>query len=392
MNKKRLIFFFILYFMFAICVNIVHPITVKYVDSLKLPDAYFGFFASLMSLGQVVGALLFGTLSDKIGRKWLIVIGLFGYCLAQFGFGFINFNPVLILLFRFLAGVFIAAPITLFVSMCLDFSKSDQKVKMLAIHSSCYILGTSVGYEIGGALYNYLNLSISQVFIFQICFTVLTAILFILLIQDSFKKDSKTITSKEIKPFKIQPIIYLLLFSLVVVTVAQILINKYLDTYIIHIGYEPAILGHYVLITGVVSAISNIAVIPLIKKIKNKQLQWCLLGFIGISAILTFITFSNKENILVLLFTTHLVYIVIKGFITPLEQNELSIYTDETNKGKITGIRQTMLSLGNVLGPLIGSAVYVNGSPKIFIIAGFIIIASLILYSIYFLVKKVKHD
>lgn len=391
MNKKKLVFFFILYFMFAICVNIVHPITVKYVDSLKLPDAYFGFFASLMSLGQVVGALLFGTLSDKIGRKWLIVIGLFGYCLAQFGFGFINFNPILILVFRFFAGVFIAAPITLFVSMCLDFSKADQKVKMLAIHSSCYILGTSVGYEIGGALYNYLNLSISQVFIFQICFTVLTAILFILLIQDSFKKDSKTITSKEIKPFKIQPIIYLLLFSLVVVTVAQILINKYLDTYIIHIGYEPAILGHYVLITGVVSAISNIAIIPLIKKIKNKQLQWCLLGFIGISAILTFITFSNKENILVLLFTTHLIYIVIKGFITPLEQNELSLYTDETNKGKITGIRQTMLSLGNVLGPLIGSAVYVSGSPKIFIIAGFIIIASLILYSVYFLVKKVKH-
>ena len=392
MNKKKLVFFFILYFMFAICVNLVHPVTVKYVDSLNLPDAYFGFFASLMSLGQVVGALFFGSVSDKIGRKWLIVIGLFGYCLAQLGFGFINFSPLLILVFRFLAGVFIAAPITLFVSMCLDLSEAKTKVKMLTIHSSCYILGTSVGYEIGGALYNYLDLSISQVFIFQICFTILTAILFILLIKDSFKKNSKAIVSNESKIFKIQPIVYLLLFSLVIVTVAQILINKYLDTYIIHIGYEPAILGHYVLITGVVSAISNIAIIPLIKKIKNKQLQWCLLGFIGISAILTFITFSNKENILVLLFTTHLVYIVIKGFITPLEQNELSIYTNDTNKGKITGIRQTMLSLGNVLGPLIGSAVYVSGSPKIFIIAGFIIIASLILYSVYFLVKKVKHD
>ena len=228
-------------------------------------------------------------------------------------------------------------------------------------------------------------------FIFQICFTILTAVLFILLIKDSFKK---VVVEKEIesKVFKINPIVYLLLLSLVVVTVAQILINKYLDTYIIHIGYEPAVLGHYVLITGIASALSNIAVIPLIKKIKNKQLQWCLLGFIGISAILTFITFSNKDNILVLLFTTHLIYIVIKGFITPLEQNELSIYTDDTNKGKITGIRQTMLSLGNVLGPLIGSAVYVSGSPKIFIIAGFIIILSLILYSIYFLVKKVKHD
>ena len=94
MNKKKLVFFFILYFMFAICVNLVHPVTVKYVDSLNLPDAYFGFFASLMSLGQVVGALFFGSVSDKIGRKWLIVIGLFGYCLAQLGFGFINFSPL----------------------------------------------------------------------------------------------------------------------------------------------------------------------------------------------------------------------------------------------------------------------------------------------------------
>lgn len=392
MSKKRIIAFYVLYFMFAICVNIVHPITVKYVDSLNLPDSYFGFFVSLMSLGQVVGALLFGFLSDKIGRKWLIVIGLLGYCLAQFGFGFINTYPIVILIFRFLAGVFIAAPTTLFVSMCLDYATPEKKVKMLTIHSSCYILGTSFGYEIGGALYNYLQLSISNVFIFQICFTIFTSILFSLLVKEVYKSNVNTNENNVKKTFNIKPIVYLLLLSLMVVTIAQILINKYLDTYIIHIGYEPAVLGHYVLITGIASALSNIAVIPLIKKIKNKQLQWCLLGFIGISAILTFITFSNKDNILVLLFTTHLIYIVIKGFITPLEQNELSIYTDDTNKGKITGIRQTMLSLGNVLGPLIGSAVYVSGSPKIFIIAGFIIILSLILYSIYFLVKKVKHD
>ena len=173
-----------------------------------------------------------------------------------------------------------------------------------------------------------------------------------------------------------------------VVTIAQILINKYLDTYIIHIGYEPAILGHYVLITGVVSALSNIAIIPLIKKLKGRKLEYCLLGFVFLSAILTFITFLTKTNILYLLFSTHLIYIVIKGFITPLEQNELSIYTDETNKGKITGIRQTMLSIGNVFGPLIGSAVYVNGSPTIFIVAAFIIILSLLLYLAYFAIKR----
>ena len=388
MSKKRIIAFYVLYFMFAICVNIVHPITVKYVDSLNLPDSYFGFFVSLMSLGQVVGALLFGFLSDKIGRKWLIVIGLLGYCLAQFGFGFINTYPVVILIFRFLAGVFIAAPTTLFVSMCLDYATPEKKVKMLTIHSSCYILGTSFGYEIGGALYNYLQLSISNVFIFQICFTIFTSILFSLLVKEVYKTNVVIGENNVKKIFNIKPIVYLLLLSLMVVTIAQILINKYLDTYIIHIGYEPAILGHYVLITGVVSALSNIAIIPLIKKLKGRKLEYCLLGFVLLSAILTFITFLTKTNILYLLFSTHLIYIVIKGFITPLEQNELSIYTDETNKGKITGIRQTMFSIGNVFGPLIGSAVYVNGSPIIFIVAAFIIILSLLLYLTYFAIKR----
>ena len=119
MKKSKLIFLCILYLLFAISVNLVHPITVNYVTSLQLDDSFFGFFVSLMSLGQVIGAYVFGVLSDKFGRKWMIFIGLLGYCLAQIGFGFINTNSIVILLFRFLAGIFVAAPSTLFVSMAM---------------------------------------------------------------------------------------------------------------------------------------------------------------------------------------------------------------------------------------------------------------------------------
>lgn len=391
MKKKGIIFVLVLYFLYSISVNLVHPITVNYVTSLNLPDAYFGYFVSLMSLGQVVGGILFGFLSDKIGRKWLVVLGIFGYTLAQFGFGFINENPILILLFRFLAGLFIAAPNTLFVSLCLDYSSESKKVKNLTFLSTCYILGNAFGYEIGGALYNYAKFSISQVFIFQIIYSLIISLLIAILIKDVYipikninTTENTTLTNNN----KTKPIVYLLLVALMVITIAQILINKYLDTYIIHIGYEPAILGHYVFISCIVSAISNLLVIPFIKKIKDNKLAILLISFVAISAILTLITFSSKPHILIFLFTTHLLYIIIKGFITPLEQNELSIYTNETNKGKIVGIRQTILSIGNVFGPLIGSVVYTNGNPLIFIVAALIIILSLVLYIIYFALKK----
>lgn len=391
MNKYKTILFFALFFLHSICINLVHPITTTYVNSLILPDYYFGFFFSLMSLGQVLGSIVFGFLSDKIGRKWLIVMGIMGYGLAQLGFGFINTYPLLILLFRVLAGIFISAPNTLFVSLCLDISTDDKKVKYLSLLSCASILGASLGYELGGSLYNYANFSIAEVFIFQFSLCIITSSIFAVFMNEN--KGNIT-TNQPPKKFSFKSLLSLnvissiLLIALLVLTIGQILISKYLDTYIIHIGYEPATLGHYVLLTGIVGALSNLLIIPLIKKIKNNHLLFILLSLILFSSILTFITFSSKDNIMVFLLSTHLIYSICKSIITPLEQNELSKHTSSENNGKIMGARQTMLSIGNVLGPLLGSVIYTKGNPTVFIISGYIILISLVIYIIYFFIFR----
>ena len=390
MKKIKIILFFILFFMHSICINIVHPITTTYVNSLSLPDYYFGFFFALMSLGQVIGALIFGSLSDKIGRKWLIIIGIIGYSLSQLGFGFLNTHPLLILLFRVIAGIFVSAPNTLFISMCLDISSKEQKVKMLSILSCFSILGASLGYEIGGSLYNYLNFSISDIFISQFIICVVTSFLLSISIKDVNKKEYSSFNKKvTFYSFKaLNKITIILLISLLVLTIGQILISKYLDTYIIHIGYQPSTLGHYVLITGIVGSLSNLIILPLIKKIKVNHYKYFLLSFVLLQAILTLITFSSEENIMLFLFTTHMIYCIFKSLITPLEQNELSNFSSSEDYGKLMGSRQTILSLGNVFGPLIGSLIYTQGNAQVFIVSAFIILLSFVLYSTYFLIQK----
>ena len=197
MNKYKTALFFVLFFIHSICINLVHPVTTTYVNSLNLPDYYFGFFFSLMSLGQVVGAIVFGFLSDKIGRKWLIVLGIIGYSLSQLGFGFINTYPLLILCFRVIAGIFVAAPNTLFVSLCLDISTNDKKVKYLSLLSCASLLGASLGYEIGGSLYNYANLTISQIFIFQFSLCLTNSLLFATFMKDIKKNSLATQSNKK---------------------------------------------------------------------------------------------------------------------------------------------------------------------------------------------------
>ena len=115
--------------------------------------------------------------------------------------------------------------------------------------------------------------------------------------------------------------------------------------------------------------------------------------FFAGSSILTVITFSSKNNIMIFLLSTHLIFTICKSTITPLEQNELSKHSTSENNGKIMGARQTMLSIGNVIGPLIDSALYTKGNPLIFIISGCIILISLGIYLIYlFLYKQNIND
>ena len=76
--------------------------------------------------------------------------------------------------------------------------------------------------------------------------------------------------------------------------------------------------------------------------------------------------------------------------ITPLEQNELSKHISSEDNGKIMGARQTMLSIGNVVGPLLGSALYTKGNPLIFIISSCIILVSLVIYTVYYFLLKRK--
>ena len=91
---------------------------------------------------------------------------------------------------------------------------------------------------------------------------------------------------------------------------------------------------------------------------------------------------------MVFLLSTHIIYCICKSIITPLEQNELSKHSTSENNGKIMGARQTMFSIGNVIGPLLGSVFYSKGNPLVFIISGFIILISFGIYMCYFFISK----
>ena len=178
--KKKTYLLAVLYLVFGIATNVIHPITTDYVRSLELNDVYFGIFFSLMSIGLFIGSIIFGKLSDKVGKTYLLSIGLFGYAFFQFCFGYFNSIPWLILLFRIGSGIMVAAPHTLFLSFVRDSESKENQGKAFSLMSSLYLLGTALGYKLGGFLYSEVNLDFIYVFLVQVSICVLLSIIFIL--------------------------------------------------------------------------------------------------------------------------------------------------------------------------------------------------------------------
>ena len=165
MKSKKFVVIAILYLVFGISVNLIHPITTNYVRSLELNDVYFGLFFSLMSLGMFIGSIGWGKLSDKVGRTLILSIGIIGYAFFQFCFGYFNTIPLLILCFRVFSGIFVSAPHTLFLSFVRDLIKEKNLGKSFSLMSSFHLLGVAFGYKIGGFLYSELSLSFLNIFI-----------------------------------------------------------------------------------------------------------------------------------------------------------------------------------------------------------------------------------
>src|SRR4051812_30178307 len=83
--------------------SIVGPV-LQHADTLHLTSREVGFSATVYLLGEVAGALLFGRMSDRMGRRRLFIVTL-GLYLAANALTALSFNYPIFLAFRFVAGM-----------------------------------------------------------------------------------------------------------------------------------------------------------------------------------------------------------------------------------------------------------------------------------------------
>lgn len=363
--KKSVITILILYFIQGIIHNLGHPVTPAFVRSLEIPDKMFGVFFATMSLGLMVGAPIWGILADRGRKRLVMTLGLIIYSIGQFSFGYVG-NMYWMVFFRFISGFGVAASVTLFVSHMIEISEPENRAKHLAWLAAGIALGASIGYAIGGFIstnpwfVNLLNTNdYKVVFLIQASLNLVHAFNVYILVKESDilnKQNKKPTIIESFKNIsKINSNLLLFLISLTFISIAITNLSKYLDVYFDDLGYSSGDIGNFVFVTGIVSLLTSVFIVPLITRIHKNLIIMLIAQAISI---LVVIYVFRANNFLFTVYTVYMIYVISRTIYQPLEQNFIA---DNANPGfysSIMGIRQSFFSIGMIAGPLIGGFLY----------------------------------
>jgi MFS family permease len=149
-------------------VSLVSPI-LQTKDALGLTSGQAGFLGSGYLIGEVVGALFFGRLTDKLGRKKLFIATLAIYLIGS-GLGGLAWDYWSLLFFRFVAGLGIGGEYTAINSAIDELIPSHYRGRIDIAVNGTYWGGAAIGSAIGLYLFNSDNVSAN--WSWRLCFFI----------------------------------------------------------------------------------------------------------------------------------------------------------------------------------------------------------------------------
>ncbi len=141
---------FIIVFLDLIGFGMIIPVFPFYAERTGVDPASVIFFLGLYSLGQLVGSPIWGTMSDRIGRRPVLLITLLGNAAASVMLAFAD-SGVTLAISRVAAGL-AAGNVATAYAYATDITTDATRPKALGLLGSAFGLGFIAGPALGGLL------------------------------------------------------------------------------------------------------------------------------------------------------------------------------------------------------------------------------------------------
>lgn len=369
------------------------------INVLHINEFMIGLIAGIFSLMQFFFNPVWGSLSDRYGRKPVIMISLLGSVISNLLLAFVFsgyfLSTLVFLLARAFAGVF-AANISAAQAIISDITTPEERTKGMGLISAAFALGFVFGPAVGGILsekYGYsfpvfISAGLSSIAFLMSIFYLKETLPYEIRMKNrnspakinalNFKKISGILKDKKIGKYVIIFFVAVFSFSNIFGTLQLFAERKDgLNLNQEHIGYLFSFMG-------IVGAIVQLFLLKIFNRILGEEktlLTGCLLAMAGLG----FIGFANSLTVLLIVIG---VMSVGNGLNNTVTISLLSQNTNHEVQGTVLGVNQSLSSFARFLGPVWGGFVYQNLGYKYPFLTGgvFMLLISVYVYNV--LVKK----
>lgn len=358
MNKKNVMLIIAISNLFLIFtgVGLVIPVMPLLMEDMHFNGAIMGMMLSVFSITQLLASPIMGYLSDKIGRKKMIVLGMSLFAISEFIFGFAN-DKYIFYLSRGLGGVAAALLMPAVTAFVADMTTIEQRPKAMGYVSAAISGGFIIGPGIGGVLASLGHrVPFFAAGIIAIIGCLLTQSILIEPQHDLLAKNTsqKTNAKEIVREFLSKPGV---LFIFIIIFISSFGLQAFESIYTIMttiiFGFNPAQIAVIITVSGILALFFQLFLFDhIIRKISE-------IGLIQItffvSAIFIFIiAFTKNSTIFVI--ATFVVFLAFDLF-RPAVTTYLSKIAGE-NQGTINGLNSTFTSFGNIIGPVASGALF----------------------------------
>ena len=382
LSKKILAFIFAVVLFDFIGLTILITVQAFIVREYSTTALAVSLLTVLYAVSQFIAAPILGKISDKYGRRPILLFCLFGSAIGYFIFG-IGGALWVLFLSRIIDG-FTGGNISIATAIITDVSPLEDRTKNLGLIGAAFGLGLIIGPIIGG-LFSQISLA-APAYAAGIFSLAATVVGFFILPESLPKseRNHESLKFNDLNPvasigkFITRPIvgIFLAVFIIVNFTFSGFTIT--LPVYVINkFAIDPLNIGGLLFVAGVVSSVVQGGLIgKLSKKFGDKKLL--------ISGIL-FLTFGLILFLFAQIFW--LLYIILGiismgiGLITPTLNSLISKMVLPSELGEVFGVNTSLNSLMTIIGPLTAGLIYDYISPTapywfgaILLLIGFVLV------------------
>ena len=350
MKLSPLIIVFVTVFIDLLGFGIIIPLLPFYAETFGATAFTVGMLATSFSLMQFVFAPIWGRLSDRVGRRPIILLGLLGSCLSYLGFGMASTLTSLFAA-RIFAGI-AGANIPTAQAVVADLTTPENRAKGMGIIGAAFGLGFIFGPAIGGFLSRY-GYSMPAFFASGLSLLNFAAAWFLL--PETLKPEHRAIERvgriDALRAALARPHLPLLLvisflivaaFSAFEATFALFAERAY--------GFGASTIGYVFAFVGIILVIVQGALVGrVVKRVGEHHIMPASLAIVAIGLLMIPATRSVAA-----LLAANGIMAVGMGFNNPSLMSLVSRYSAAEDQGGVMGLMQSLSSLARIVGPLWG--------------------------------------